>query len=207
MPIEIGYGSVVVVNSGSASALRSRSRSSSAAWIGQERLDRAVPLEPGAAVRGAAGDAQLERQRARVGDHQPSARRLGEHGRLAAVPAQHGGERAEPAVLLADDRVHRERALQHDTGCHEGTRDRQIRRRPGLHVAGAASVHDAVADRPAPRVAVDPLVEVAGRDHVDVTLQDERRRSIRSRRLRRSCRRRRSPRAARPRCRESRDAA
>lgn len=120
-----------------------------------------------------AGHAQLERQRARVGDHDAAAGGLGDHGCLTAVSAQHRRERSESAVLLADHRVERKGPLQRHPRADQRAGDRQIRYCARLHVTCAAAMDRVVLDRPAPGVRVVPLVEVAGRDHVNMTLQDQ----------------------------------
>ena len=91
----------------------------------------------------APGHLDPEGQRARVGDHQPAAGGLGDHGRVGAVAAGQGRERAEAAVLLADHAVHGERPLEPYAGGEERRDDCQVGRDTGLHVAGPAAVEPA----------------------------------------------------------------
>ena len=119
--------------------------------------------------------ADREGQRPGVGDEEPSARRLGDDRDLAAVPSAHRREGAEPAVLLADDLVDRERPLDRDTGGEQGARDREVGGDPRLHVDGAAPVDRVAGDPPAEGAIIAPLLQVADRHDVDVPLEDERR--------------------------------
>ena len=89
------------------------------------------------------------------------------------MAAAQRGERAEPAVLLADD------ALQHDPAAraHAGVAQRldgqQLAGQARLHVAGAAAEHPAVAHLARPGRRRPALV--AGRDDVDVPVEHDRR--------------------------------
>ncbi len=175
MPMEIGYGSVLPANSGSGPVLRSRSSSARAAWIGRKA---SIALWPSRRVLPCAARPETRSSKVRAPAFATTIRPLVGSVSTAASPpwpAEHGGERPESAVLLAHDRMHREPALERDAGGGERFGDREVRCRSGLHVAGAPAVQDAVSDRPAPRVAAHPLLEVAGRHDVDVRLQHERR--------------------------------
>ena len=99
--------------------------------------------------------------------------RLGDHRRLADVPAAQGRERAQPAVLLADHAVHRERTLQRTPASRRVRSDGQVGGHPGLHVAGAAPEQRAVADLRGERVGAEPVVGVAGRYDVEVALEHQ----------------------------------
>ncbi len=137
-------------------------------------VDRADPGVPGAAVGGAAGHLDPEGQGAGVRCHQRAAGGFGDDAGVTGVAAFEGAERAEPAVLLADDEVRGHLASQlHVRRANRGEGG-QDRHHSGLHVARASAVHHVPGDSRAERVVL-PLREVAGRDHVDVSLQDQRR--------------------------------
>ena len=139
-----------------------------------ERLEGRDPLVPGAAVRGAAGDLDAEGEGTGVRGDEPPARRLGDDGDLAAVPAAQGGEGAEAAVLLADDAVQGQPALGAHARAVQGAGHGEVDGHPGLHVAGAASVQHPVRDVRREGLRLRPVRDVTDRHDVDVPLQHQR---------------------------------
>src|SRR5690606_29124663 len=105
-------------------------------------------------------------------------RRLRENGRVAAVTAKHGREGAEPAVLLAHHRVHGERALKGNASGTDGAHHGEVCGNSSLHVAGTATVQHPPHDVAGERVTAVPLLQLALRHNVDVTLQHERRLTV-----------------------------
>ena len=124
-------------------------------------------------MRGPPRDLEPEGQRPRVGGDDPAARRLGDDGDVAAVSTAQGRERPEATVLLADDAVERETALERDPRAVEGAGDGEVGGDPRLHVAGPPPVEHAIGDPRRERLSLGPLGEVPGGDDVDVTLEDE----------------------------------
>ena len=139
----------------------------------QEGLERADALLAHAAVGGPTGDLDAERQGPGGGGDDLGAGRLGDHRGLADVPAAQGRERPETAVLLAHHEVQRQRALEPDARRLQRARDGEVRGGAGLHVAGAAAEHRALADLRGERVGPEPVVRVAGRYDVEVALEHE----------------------------------
>ena len=88
--------------------------------------------------------------------------------------ALQGGERAEPAVLLALDRRHQHVAAQCDATAPNRLHGDVGRQQAGLHVARTAAEEAAVSNLAAER-RLDPRVGIAGRHHVDVTVEHQRR--------------------------------
>ena len=98
--------------------------------------------------------------------------RLHDHGAVRGVPAQDGGERAGPAVLLAHDAGDAETAAQPDSGVADGLCREQRAAEAALHVHGAATVDAAVAHHRIPRRR-RPGGLVADRHHVDVAVEQQ----------------------------------
>ncbi len=89
------------------------------------------------------------------------------------MTAPQGGERTQATVLLADHRVHGQRAFEAHPGVPQGPRHREVGGDAGLHVAGAAAEERVVADLRTERVGEAPRLDVARRYDVGVAAQDQ----------------------------------
>jgi hypothetical protein len=74
--------------------------------------------------------------------------------------------------------VHGEPSLGADTGAVQGTRDGEVDRDAGLHVAGTPPVQNPTLDVCRERLSAGPVRKVADRHHVDVTLEHQPRHSV-----------------------------
>ena len=90
-------------------------------------------------------------------------------------PLAEGAERADAAVLLADDGVHGERSAEPVADGAHGGEDRHD---AALHVADAAAVPLVVDLVQVPRVGAGPPLVLARRHDVDVAVEDQRGRAL-----------------------------
>ena len=102
-------------------------------------------------------------------------RRLGDDGGVGGEPRLEHRGRAELVLhrLLADDGVQEKVALELDVRIGECLGDKPHRGVRPLHVRRPDSVEAVVPDLGVPRVAVDPIVGIDGRDRVHVAVESK----------------------------------
>ncbi len=102
------------------------------------------------------------------------ARRLRDDGAVGAIAALDRGEDPEPSRFFTDDALDEDRPLGRDTELHGGANGDAASGEPAFHVARAAAVKHVLMDAGVEGVGVPPLA-LAGRNDVDVSVQDQRR--------------------------------
>src|SRR5204863_5984158 len=144
------------------------------------RVRRVVAELRHAAVRGHAARGDLGPIDAAVTDADAIyVERLGDDDVIGAVRGDQAliaelGDAGESAALLVDRAALFDAASQRQPGAADGLDGVDRRRDPGLLVRGAASPQTPLRDRPVER-RVAPGRRVAGRDHVEVAVEVERR--------------------------------
>jgi len=136
----------------------------------QVLLDRVHALGPHRAVRRETGDAQPEGQRAGARRDQGARRGLAHHRQVAAVAALQRRERAQSAVLLADDTLQLQPAAQSHPRLPQRLDRHHLARQPALHVARTATQDPTCTHRAGPRRA-RPRVGRADRHDVQVAVE------------------------------------
>src|SRR5439155_19919476 len=107
------------------------------------------------------------------GDRGSRSAPVDDDGRVGAIAVVGAGERAVPGDLLLDDAFDDEVSGEPDTRVAQRLREPDERRNAGLVVPAAASIETVAVDLGRPRVTL-PQLRRAGRDRVDMRVEDER---------------------------------